>query len=115
MAFAGKIGGLFVDNDPLYNEFTGHFIRIYMMAFFIYGPPMATASFFQAIGKPARALVISLSRQMFFLVPLAVTLSGIFGLNGALAAAPAADVLTFILAAALIIFEMKGWKRKNMI
>ena len=115
MIFAGKVGGLFVDNNQLYNEFTEHFIRIYMMAFFIYGPPMATASFFQAIGKPVKALVISLSRQMFFLIPLAVIFSSFMGLDGALFAAPAADTLTFLLAFSLIFVELRSWKKNNMV
>lgn len=113
--FAGTIGSLFVPDDPLYREFTLHFIRIYMAAFFIYGPPMSTASFFQSIGKPYRALVISLSRQIFFLIPLSITLSGRIGLDGALAAAPVADALTFILAASLIISEFRSWRIKKMI
>ena len=86
-----------------------------MMAFFIYGPPMATASFFQAIGKPVKALVISLSRQMFFLIPLAVIFSSFMGLDGALFAAPAADTLTFLLAFSLIFVELRSWKKNNMV
>ena len=112
---AGVIGSLFVKNDPLYSEFTKHFIRIYMMAFFIYGPPMTTASFFQAIGKPWKALLLSLSRQAFFLIPLALFLSSIYGLDGAIIAAPAADILTMALAVILITFELKQWRKENFI
>ncbi len=113
--FAGSIGAVFVKDSPLYVEFTKHFLRIYMIAFFVYGPPMSTSSFFQAIGKPSKALLLSLSRQAFFLVPLALILSSIYGLDGALAAAPIADLLTFILAVVLIATERQSWKKAGMI
>lgn len=86
-----------------------------MAVFFIYGPPMSTASFFQAIGKPVKSLLISLSRQAFFLIPLALILSNFFGLDGALAAAPIADTLTLLLAVILVVREFKFWKANNMI
>ena len=59
--------------------------------------------------------MVSLSRQVFFLIPLALVLSSRFGMNGALGAAPAADILTFLLALTLLVKEIKGWKKKNMI
>ncbi|MBQ9091304.1 MAG: hypothetical protein IJY52_03420 [Anaerotignum sp.] len=48
-------------------------------------------------------------------ISLALILSSRFGLNGALGAAPVADVLTFLLALFLLVKELKGWKKKNMI
>lgn len=113
--FSGTLGGLFVPGNELYSQFTQHFINIYMAVFFIYGPPMSTASFFQAIGKPVKSLLISLSRQAFFLIPLALILSNFFGLDGALAAAPIADTLTLLLAVILVVREFKFWKANNMI
>ena len=86
-----------------------------MMVFFIYGMPMVTSSFFQAIGKPSKALLLSLSRQAFFLIPLSLILSSQFGLKGALIAAPVADTLTFIVAMILIIYEFRTWKTKGFI
>jgi len=74
-----------------------------------------TSSFFQAIGSPKKALVVSLSRQVFFLIPLALFLSSRFGLDGALGAAPVADVLTFLLALILLMKEIRGWKKKGML
>ena len=76
---------------------------------------MTTASFFQAIGKPWKALLLSLSRQAFFLIPLALFLSSIYGLDGAIIAAPAADILTMALAVILITFELKQWRKENFI
>ena len=111
----GFLASLFVEEEPLYQEFAVYCFRLYMAGFFVYGLPNVTASFFQAIGSPKKALVVSLSRQVFFLIPLALLLSSRFGMNGALGAAPAADILTFLLALTLLVKEIKGWKKKNMI
>lgn len=111
----GFLASLFVENEPLYQEFAVHCFRLYMLGFFVYGLPNVTASFFQAIGSPVKALVVSLSRQVVFLIPLAVLLSARLGMDGALGAAPVADVLTFLLAIALLGKELKKWKETGMV
>lgn len=69
--------------------------------------------FVQQIEKPVKALILSLSRQIVFLIPLAMLLPMIFGVDGVLWAGPAADALAFILAAIIIIYEMKLLKTKE--
>lgn len=112
--FSKQIGMIFVSGDALYAECTQHIFRLYMMAFFLYGLHMVTASFLQGIGKPVKALLIPLSRQAIFLIPLAIILSGKFGLDGALIAAPIADVLVFVLSLALAVGEFRSWKRERL-
>ena len=111
----GFLAALFVEEEPLYQEFAVHCFRLYMLGFFVYGLPNVTASFFQAIGSPVKSLAVSLSRQVFFLIPFALLLSAHFGMDGALGAAPVADVLAFLLAALLLKRELRGWKKKSMI
>ena len=111
----GFLAALFVEEEPLYQEFAVHCFRLYMLGFFVYGLPNVTASFFQAIGSPVKSLMVSLSRQVIFLIPFALLLSAHFGMDGALGAAPVADVLAFLLAALLLKRELRGWKKKNMI
>ncbi len=111
----GFLASLFVEEEPLYQEFAVHCFRLYMLGFFVYGPPQVTSSFFQAIGKPAKALLVSLSRQVIFLIPLALVLSARFGIDGALGAAPAADVLTFLLAGTLLWRELRSWKKQGIV
>lgn len=111
----GFLASLFVQDEPLYQEFAVYCFRLYMAGFFVYGLPNVVASFFQAIGSPKKALLVSLSRQVIFLIPLALLLSSFFGMNGALGAAPAADIITFLLAVFLLLKEMKNWRKKGMI
>ena len=109
----GLLAGLFVEEEPLYLEFAVLCFHVYMMGFFVYGLPQVTASFFQAIGKPGKSLLTALSRQAIFLIPLSLALSSRYGLMGALWAAPAADMLAFLLAGALIFHEFRGWKARG--
>ena len=74
---------------------------------------MTTASFFQGIGKPARSLLIPLVRQGLLLIPLALLLSRVWGLDGALFAEPIADVLTSLLCAVMASLEFRGWRKRG--
>ncbi len=114
--FPAQIAALFVnDEQENYILFAVRCYRFYMLAFFIYGIPTVTASFFQAIGKPAKALVVSVCRQILFLIPLSIIFSSKYGIDGALISAPIADVLAFLLAMVLILYEWSNWKKKEFI
>ena len=114
--FPAQIAKLFVNNEQeQYILFAVHCYRFYMMAFFIYGFPAVTASFFQAIGKPINALAISVSRQILFLIPLSIIFSSKYGLDGALLSAPVADVLSFLFAMIFILYELNHWKKKGLL
>ena len=113
--FPRQIGMLFVSDSALYLDCAQHCFRLYMATFFLYGLHLATASFFQGIGRPAPSLAIPLARQGVFLIPLAILLSSRFGLDGALLAAPISDVLTFLLSLLLARREFAAWRRKGWI
>ncbi len=113
LCFPRQIAMLFVSNDLLYLDCAQHCFRLYMMAFFLYGIHMTTASFFQGIGKPVRSLCIPLVRQGVLLIPLALLLSRQLGLDGALLAVPIADVLTCLLCVVLAHSEFHVWKKRG--
>ena len=108
-----QIALLFISDEPLYLACAQHCFRLYMMAFFLYGVHMTTASFFQGIGRPARSLLIPLVRQGVLLIPLALLMSRYLGLDGALLAVPIADVLTCLLCVVLVCAEFRGWKKRG--
>ncbi len=57
------------------------------------------ASYFQAIGKAIPALLLSLTKQGFFLIPLLLTLPPFIGVFGVWIAFPIADVLSTLVTA----------------
>lgn len=69
-----------------------------------------TSIFFQAVGKPIRAVVASMIRDIICFIPLIITLPLFFGIEGILFAAPAADLIAMIVAAALTVSFMKTLK-----
>ena len=110
----GIMGRLFVEDTPLYLECMKLVLHVYMMGFFVYGLPQVTASFFQAVGHPWKSLLVALSRQVFFLIPLSLFFAKKRGLVGVLAAAPVADVLAFLLSAGLIFVFFRRWKKQGI-
>lgn len=113
LLFPCQLAMLFVSDNPLYLDCAAHCFRLYMMAFFLYGVHMTTASFFQGIGKPTCSLLIPLVRQGVLLIPLALLLSRHWGLDGALFAVPIADVLTCVLCVIMAYWEFREWKKRG--
>lgn len=113
LVFPRQLAMLFVSDNPLYLDCAEHCFRLYMMAFFLYGIHMTTASFFQGIGKPSSSMLIPLFRQGVLLIPLALLLSRCRGLDGALFAVPVADVLTCLLCIILASLEFRRWKKRG--
>ena len=81
--------------------------RTYLMLVICNGVQIPSGIFFQAIGKSAKSAILSLSRQILFLIPAMLILGSIFGIIGVLYAGPFADGLAFIISGILIIVEMK--------
>ena len=109
----GFLAALFVEEEPLYQEFAVHCFRLYMLGFFVYGLPNVTASFFQAIGSPVKSLAVSLSRQVIFLIPFALLLSAHFGMMVHWGRHLLRMYWRFLLAALLLKRELRGWKKEK--
>ena len=69
------------------------------------------SGYFQAIGKAIPALMLTLSKQIFFLVPLLLILPSIYGLDGVWYAFPLADILSTILTVFYMSMAVKGLKK----
>lgn len=82
-------------------RFAERYMRVYMMLVCLHGVQPLSVSYFTAIGNVRQGIVLSLSRQGFFLIPLLLLLL-LFGLNGALYAGPIADSLACMLSLALV-------------
>lgn len=104
---------IFGQENELYQTFAVQCFKTVLLALFLNGFQMVTAQFFQAIGKPHKAVALSLSRQILFLIPLLIFLPRMFGLDGALYAFPCADVLAFLLAFTFILFEIRLLSRQH--
>lgn len=77
-------------------------IRINMLLFPLIGFQMVITNFFQCIGKVKISIFLSLSRQLLFLLPMLLLLPMIWGLKGVWAALPASDLISAVVAFAMI-------------
>jgi Na+-driven multidrug efflux pump len=66
-----------------------------------------STNFFQSIGKAGKAIVLSLSRQVIFLIPLLLWLPSMYKLNGIWMAFPLSDLCATIVTAILIVYQFK--------
>ena len=105
-----KLIAIFGSGDENYMEFACLAFRTYLFLCIFNGIQIPSGIFFQAIGKSTKSAILSLSRQIVILIPSMIILSHIFGLMGILYAGPVADGIAFILAAILLIREVKHLK-----
>ena len=104
---------LFGSEEGLYNEFAVMCFRIFLMLCPLNGFQTVAAIYLQAIGKPVKSAVVTLSRQIIFLVPAAIIIPKFIGVTGVLWSGPVADGLAFILALAMVIYEIKKLINSN--
>jgi len=82
-------------------------LRIVMIFFPVIGFQMVASTFFQSIGMAGKAIFMSLTRQVLFLLPCLLILPSIFGIKGVWYSMPAADLLSSIIAAYLLISQYR--------
>lgn len=82
-------------------------LRIVLIFFPIIGFQMASSYFFQSIGMTKKAIFMSLTRQVLFLIPGLLILPSFFGLKGIWYSMPLSDLLSAIVAAFLLAAQYK--------
>lgn len=106
-----QVARLFVGGSDAHAEAlvaaTVYGMKYIMVMFWAVGFQIVTGNFFQYIGKPKRAILLSMTRQMLFLVPLLILLPPRYGVTGVWIAQPIADTMSVILAAVLLFFQMR--------
>jgi len=114
LLFAEPIIRFFSTDAALISQGT-HAIRLIFMALWLVGFQIVGATIFQAIGKPIQTFILSTSRQILFLIPLVFILPRFFGLNGVWLSFPIADTLSFIITLAMVIPQMREFKKQQIL
>ena len=97
---------LFTSDEKLL-DLTVQGMRIAFAAFPIIGFQMVSSNFFQSIGKPGKAIYMSLSRQVIFLIPAVLILPNFFGIAGVWMSLPVADTLAAVNSGFLLAIHFK--------
>ena len=98
LLFARPIVAVFT-TDLIVLDQTPEALRWVFAASPIIAVQLIGAAYFQAAGKAKKALVLTLSKQGFFLIPLVLILPNFLGIFGVWIAFPIADILSTILTA----------------
>lgn len=95
--FPHQIVGAFGSGSDLYFQFAERYLRIFMLLTFVNGIQPMSSCFFTSMGKARLGIVVSLTRQVIFLLPLVVIFPLFMGIDGVMYAGPIADAAAFIL------------------
>lgn len=95
------------DGSELFFRFGTEYFRIFMGAAFLNAIHPLTSNFFTSIGRAKMGMLISMTRQILFLLPLIVLLPRIWGVDGVMIAGPVADGVAAAVALALVLRELK--------
>lgn len=91
-------------------------LRITFIFFPIVGFQMVTTNFFQSIGMAGKAVFLSLTRQLIYLLPCLLIFPSIYGLKGVWYSMPVADFLaTFTAAYMLFVNYRKNISKSKLI
>ena len=117
--FPEAIVNLFGIADPDLVVFTVFALKVQLMMLPFVGFQIVGSNYFQATGQPTKSIILSLTRQILFLVPLLYVLPVLLptwfpqytGLDALYFAAPVSDGLAIFTVAVFIIVEMKRLKK----
>lgn len=111
--FPEQIISIFGKESDLYVEFAVKCFRIYLLACFVTGAGGVTNIFFQSIGKPVPAALLSLTRQIILLIPAMLAFGYLMGVEGVLWAGPFSDFLSTALSMITVGLCWKGIFKKE--
>ncbi|MGX8713276.1 MAG: MATE family efflux transporter [bacterium] len=105
--FPREIVSIFGTGSDLYFEFAEKYLKTYMMFVFFQNIQPVTVTYFSATDNPRQGLLVSLSRQGLFLIPLLIILPKHMGIHGILAASPISDTLAFIVSVSMVLLSFR--------
>jgi putative MATE family efflux protein len=105
MAFPATVIHMFTSDKEFISK--GIFpLRAVIIFLPLVGIQMLGGGLFQAIGKPVPALLITISRQILFLIPAVILMPILLGVNGVWLSVPLADFLSLLITGIWIFKEI---------
>ncbi len=110
MLWAEELSSIFGAEDEFLAR-TAWTMRVYNLLVPVMAISSLGTNFFQSIGKPVKALLVGMSRQLLCLVPCILILPVFFGMDGVIYALPVADGVCFLIATAMLLHETRNMKK----
>jgi len=106
MVFPADIVSVFTDDEVILRE-TPNALRLVFSVTPLIAVQMIGSGYFQAIGKAVPALLLTLTKQGFFLIPLILILPNYYGIFGVWISFPIADLLSTLVTGIFLNREVK--------
>ena len=110
MLFPREIARIFTTDETLI-ELSARGIKLDMLVFFVVGSQATITHFFQSIGKVKVSIFLSLSRQLFLLLPMAYVFPLFWDLDGVWYSMPVSDFGSFAMTIPMLIWYMKRLRK----
>ena len=112
--FPRQLVSIFGTGSEEYFRFAERYFRIFMLMTFINGIQPMSSGFFTSIGKAKLGIVVSLTRQIIFLLPLILIFPLFMGIDGVMYAGPIADGAAAIVAIGYSVRELKRFREDGI-
>lgn len=112
--FPRQLVSIFGTGSEEYFRFAERYFRIFMFMTFINGIQPMSSGFFTSIGKAKLGIVVSLTRQIIFLLPLILIFPLFMGIDGVMYAGPIADGAAAIVAIGYSVRELKRFREDGI-
>lgn len=109
---AEQIVWLFAKDDIALLSMGSHAMRIFNLMFPIVGFQVILSAYFQATGNASKAIIMTLTRQIIFIIPAIFILSHLFGLDGLWLTSPVCDSMSGVIAFAFLLIELSKLNKK---
>ncbi len=111
--FPRAIASVFTRDEEL-TRLSVEGMRYVFMTYPIVGFQMVVITFFQSIGMAKKSILLSLTRQILFLIPLLLILPKHYGVVGVWISMPISDFISAILAGALLAAQLKQFNQREL-
>ena len=106
--FGGKpLASIFLQDDMLIKQ-TARFLRILCLSAPMLGVINMMSSYFQALGKAVKSLIITLLRNAILFIPGVIILNSFWELNGVIAAQPIVETVLTIICLLMYVKDSKN-------
>ena len=109
--FSTQLVSIFGTGSKEYYEFAARYFRIFMFMTFVNGIQPMSSGFFTSIGKAKLGIVVSLTRQVIFLLPLILIFPIFMGIDGVMYAGPIADGAAAVVCGYFTVRELRELKQ----
>ena len=110
--FSPVMVSIFTTDEEL-KSISANALRISVIMLPLVGSQIVFTSFFQSIGKAKISMLLSLARQVLFLIPAVLILPAFFGLNGVWFSMPVADSLAVVVTSITIFTFIRKFEKQT--